>query len=492
MELDVKPKIKSGYSVTENGGSDQDIAINLYKTPPFGRLTLDECEDLFRQRLEALMLFDKNRDVPTNLLKGIKSHVFKSNCISLRLYDKQQHKWDHFSHMLMRMYCIYNSNLWQWFKQCEKRLLMSRLRDQAGATGCLSGSNLDSILRNFNFDFQRISNDELNDLYREDLIGWNNIDHNTNHDIFKVKFVDALHFIAKRSVSLKDGFAFLTRREIVSVVCDVFGKHLDNELKFARQHLNTELIETRQLLDSLNTVYSEYKKELEEEQMRAKRAQDGQQQNPYRIDTSQLDEISKQHYPPCMRYLHDSLLEDHHLKHNGRLYYGTFLRSGGVDMDSAIEFWRKEFTKSIPNDKFERDYKYNIRHLYGREGHKKALSCFSCDKIINDNAPGVTDKHGCPFKHFDDKHLKALLTKHGLKDLDIESMLMERKSRDNPSKTLCGQYFNHLKGTLPSEPIKNPIHYYYESRRHAYRLLRENEDCNDPPDEEELNWEPLD
>lgn len=489
MELDIKPISKARQSSNGSNDSDLGIAINLYKTPPFGNITLDECEDLFRQRLEALMLFEKSHDVPTNLLKEIKSHVYKTNCILLRVNDKQQRKMDHFSHMLMRMYCIYNSSLWPWFKICEKRLLMSRMRDQAR---CMSGASFEVILKSFNFDFQRVSGADLSELGRENLIGWNNIERaKDTNDIFKVRFVDALHFIAKRSVSLKDGFAFLTRHEIISVVCSVFEKHLDSELNFARQHLNTELVQTRRLVDSLHMVYLDYKAKFEEESLRAKRSSDSQQNHPFRIDTSQLDELSKQHYPPCMRYLHDSLLEDHHLKHNGRLYYGTFLRTGGVDMDSAIEFWRKEFTKKIPNEKFERDYKYNIRHLYGREGHKKALSCFSCDKIINDNPPGISDKHGCPFKHFDDKNLKTLLSKHGLKDVDIESLLVERKSKENPYKSACSKYFEFLKGCPPSETIKNPSHFYFESRRRAYTLLREESGTKELPDEE-IDWDPID
>lgn len=489
MELDIKPRTKFGDHSKNSENSEYDIAINLYKTPPFGNLTLDECEDLFRQRLEALMLFEKRFDVPPNLLRDIKSHVYKTNCILLRVKDKQQRKLDHFSHMLMRMYCIYNSSLWPWFKQCERRLMMSRLRDQARY---LSGSKLEVILRNFNFDFQRVCGAELSELQRENLIGWNHSDHPKDiNDIFRVKFVDALHFIAKRSVSLKDGYAFLTRHEIISVVCDVFDSHLDSELNFARQHLNTEIVQVQQLLDSLHMVYLDYKAKSEEDTLRAKKASGPQQNNPYRIDTSQLNEISKQHYPPCMRYLHDSLLEDHHLKHNGRMHYGTFLRSGGVDLDSAVEFWRKEFTKKIPNEKFERYYKYNIRHLYGQEGHKKALSCFSCDKIINDSPPGVSDKHGCPFKHFDDNHLKALLTKHGLQDVDIESILNERKSKENPYKSACGLYFNILKGAPPSETIKNPIHFYYESKRRAYMLEREESGCKELEDGE-LDWEPCD
>jgi len=452
-------------------------SINLYKTPPFGQLTLEECEDLFRQRLEALTIIEKSSDLSTlaSAFRDIKSHVYKSNCILLRANDAHQSRLDHYSHMLMRMYSIYNPNLWDWFKTCEKQLLYFRLRDQVSS---LSGSQLATILTGFNFEFQRVIGAELCELHKDNLLGWAKRDKEV--DIFKVKFTYALKFIAKRSVALKDGFAFLTRFDIISVICDVFEKHLENELIFARQHF--DITRAQQLLDSLTIVHLDFQDKIEEEKLRAKRLDNGEHQSPYVIDLNNVEELVKQHYPPCMRYMHEALMEDHHLKHQARLYYGAFLRSGGVDMDSAIEFWRKEFTKKIASDKFERDYKYNIRHLYGREGHKKALSCFSCDKIINDNPPGPSEKHGCPFRHFDDQHLRAMLVKHNLKDVDIESIFISRNSKEY--RSACSDYFKFTRGHPPVEMIKNPIHFYYESMRRARQPIETLEPKNEDNDDE--------
>lgn len=469
MEIDIKPKFVSEH-LQDGKNIEGGLCINLYKNPPYGQLTLEECEDLFRQRLEAYSIIekadtsDKNLPVLANSLREIKSYVYKTNCILLRANDKQQYRLDHFSHMLTRMYCVYQPSLWLWFKMCERKLFNYRLRDQALS---LSGNQLETILKSYNFDFERVVGSEFNELFRENLIGWSKQERG---DIFKVKFVNALKFIARRSVSLKNGFAYLTKFEIISVVCDVFEKHLESELYFARQHLNLELLQTQQLLESLSLVYHDFQERVAEERKTMKN-QDGENSFPYRIDIENLDELVRDHYPPCMRHIHEVLVQDHHLKHQARLHYGAFLRSGGVEMDAAIEFWRKEFTKKIPNDKFERDYKYNIRHLYGKEGHKKALSCFSCDKIINDNPPGPSEKHGCPFKHFDEAHLRTMLTKHKLKEVDIESIILHRN--DGEYKLACSHYFKFLKGDFPTEPIKNPIHFYFESKRLANRPQEE-------------------
>lgn len=460
MELDIKPKLDNIKQVHHVSATN----INLYNKVPFGQLTLEECEDLFRQRIEALSVLERTNDsddkvqIISNSLKEIKSHIYKSNCLTIRAHDANQQRLDQFSHMLARLYCIYNPNLWDWFKNCEKRFLRYRLRHDYNPTS----DQLETILTSFQFDFKRVRSEELSELKKKNIIGWNWKERN-HEEVFKVSFTKALRFIARRAVALQDGYAFLTRNEIISIVCDVFDEHLDNELKFARQHLNFNNVQVQYLIEALDIVYYDYKDKIDEDKRRNRTNKDVENQNPYRIDVNDIEHAVKNHFPPCIRYLHESLVQDHHLRHNGRLIYGTFLRSGGVDMDQAIEFWRREFTKKIPNDKFERDYKYNIRHLYGREGHKKALSCFSCDKIINDNPPGPSDKHGCPFKHFDETNVKGMLSKHGLKEVDIESIMTHVTSKD--PKLACCNYFKFSKGEYPTEPIKNPIHFYYESKR---------------------------
>lgn len=41
----------------------------------------------------------------------------------------------------------------------------------------------------------------------------------------------------------------------------------------------------------------------------------------------------------------------------------------GLSIDEAIAFWRKSFSNII-DDKFNKEYKYNIRHSYGLEGKR--------------------------------------------------------------------------------------------------------------------------
>jgi DNA primase large subunit len=70
-----------------------------------------------------------------------------------------------------------------------------------------------------------------------------------------------------------------------------------------------------------------------------------------------------------MRNLQDSLKADKHLKHGGRLQYGLFLKAIGLSVEEALVFWRTGFS-NITDDKFQKEYAYNVRYNYGLEGKR--------------------------------------------------------------------------------------------------------------------------
>ena len=105
------------------------------------------------------------------------------------------------------------------------------------------------------------------------------------------------------------------------------------------------------------------------------------------VTAEMVDDVARKHFPPCMRNLYDRLKRDHHLKHFGRLQLGLFLKVShcippavdpahgdlqgiGLPLDEAIVFWRKMYGATMSDDKFNKEYKYNIRHSYGQEGKR--------------------------------------------------------------------------------------------------------------------------
>jgi len=71
-------------------------------------------------------------------------------------------------------------------------------------------------------------------------------------------------------------------------------------------------------------------------------------------------------------------------------------------------FWRRSFSM-MTDDKFNKEYKYNIRHGYGLEGSRKNYAPRSCVSIISGKTPGPGESHGCPFRHYSEQNLSAAL-----------------------------------------------------------------------------------
>lgn len=96
-----------------------------------------------------------------------------------------------------------------------------------------------------------------------------------------------------------------------------------------------------------------------------------------KITAEMVDALVKKHAPMCMRNLHESLQDKGHLRHYGRLQYNLFLKDLGLPVEEALLFWRRSF-RAMSDDKFNREYKYNIRYGYGLEGRRVNLPAKKC------------------------------------------------------------------------------------------------------------------
>ncbi len=130
-----------------------------------------------------------------------------------------------------------------------------------------------------------------------------------------------------------------------------------------------------------------------------------------RITWDMINGLVKRHAPMCMRNLQETLNEKHHLKHYARLQYNLFLKELGLPIEEALIFWRRSFSL-ITDDKFQKEYKYNVQHNYGLVGARKNYPAHSCAKILTQNQPGTQDIHGCPFRHMSPAKLGEALWKY--------------------------------------------------------------------------------
>jgi DNA primase large subunit len=53
------------------------------------------------------------------------------------------------------------------------------------------------------------------------------------------------------------------------------------------------------------------------------------------ITADMIDDLAKQHFPLCMKNMHQSLRKEHHLKHFERLNYGLFLKVSGGSFNTS-------------------------------------------------------------------------------------------------------------------------------------------------------------
>lgn len=139
-------------------------------------------------------------------------------------------------------------------------------------------------------------------------------------------------------------------------------------------------------------------------------------------------------------------------------------------------FWRAAFA-SISDDKFKKDYQYNIRHSYGLEGGRRnykpmRLSVFlfvinrpSCQQILTGPQPGPGDAHGCPFRHFSIDSLIATIED----DLQIRDARILREIKDAVTAkhfhVACTKVFEATHPTNGSlaESINHPNNYFETS-----------------------------
>ena len=107
------------------------------------------------------------------------------------------------------------------------------------------------------------------------------------------------------------------------------------------------------------------------------------------VSADDVEGLASSSFPLCMANLQSGLKDKGHLRHGGRMQYGLFLKGVGLSLEDALVFWQAQFTKSMTADAFLKQYAYNIRHNYGKEGKRVDYTPYSCSKIISGPPPGA-------------------------------------------------------------------------------------------------------
>lgn len=180
-----------------------------------------------------------------------------------------------------------------------------------------------------------------------------------------------------------------------------------------------------------------------------------------KVGAEDIDGYANSAFPLCMQNMHSALMANSHLYHEGRQQYGLFLRALGLELDQALLFWGRGFSKSVTPDQFEKKYAYNIRHNYGAVGTKRTgYSPASCTRIINGPAVAEGQVHGCPYKAGPES-VRAGLARMRLTEKAIDDIMSSVKDKDY--QIACHKQFDYRFPGSNSNSVGNHPNAYAEA-----------------------------
>ncbi|CAG09433.1 unnamed protein product, partial [Tetraodon nigroviridis] len=438
-------------------------AVQFYAQPPLENISLNEFETFAVERLKLLKTVEtlgvsyvklseqyqkKLETESKNLNFPYRSETDDKKIPSGGLSESEKRRKDHISHFILRLAYCQTEDLRRWFIQQEVDLFRYRFSELH------SKQKLEFLHRN-NLQYDAISAEEKSSLQRELIESSYGLSGITveQQDFYRVPFQDALDLVRARKVYLKAGYAYIPHQDIVTIVLNDFRTRLSKALALTARSLPAVHSDERlqPLLTHLSHAYV---------------GQDySVQKNVGRISLEQVDSLSGKSFPLCMRQLHQSLRENHHLRHGGRMQYGLFLKGIGLSLEQALQFWRSEFIRGkVDADKFDKAYAYGIRHMFGKEGKRADYTPYSCMKVILSNAPGQGDHHGCPFRHSDPELLKQKLQVYKVPPSGIGQILELVKGMHY--QLACQKYFELTHNVEDvSFSLSHPNQYFIESQK---------------------------
>ena len=277
------------------------------------------------------------------------------------------------------------------------------------------------------------------------------------HEMFyKVPFESVPDLVGTRRVYLRQGFAYVSKDQVGSLVVQPFRAEMSKGMVKLARDWNSFM--AREEADRLGPLVES----LSQRYLGPDYSQPGKGGSLGDITARDIPKLAQESFPLCMVTMTKALHDEHHLKHTGRMQLGLFLKGIGLPLEEAIRFWRTEMSQYAPGDKFDKEYLYNIRHNYGKEGKRQDYTPHSCSSIIG-TTPGVGQIHGCPYKLFGEEQLRASLTRLAVTPGKIEEAV--GKAKAGHYQLACASVWEGKMGCACDTGINHPNQYYEESRK---------------------------
>ena len=443
---------------------DQQYRVSMYALPPTGEVSLEEFESSGIDRLRVLRGLEaarargrKGEDLATHLQSLCDKHLKAG---SGRVESARR---DQISHHVLRLAFCRSEEQRRWLLDQETALFRHRFSREPAAEQV-------KFMAEAGLPYAPIDNKEFSEL--QPLLGQvlqsqpggaeaaarvlsgGKAGTGVNTGFFKVPFEEVPELVGRRRVLVRAGNAYVPKEDLASLVCGHFRSRLSRELVVAARHWASKVapLEVDRLAPIVEGLAT---KSLSDDYTQKHTSGDG-------VSLGDIDALSERFFPLCMRTLYKALMSDHHLRHGGRLQLGLFLKGIGLSLEDALVFWKKEFSKKVGPENFEKQYAYSIKHNYGREGQRKDYTPYSCAKVIS-ATPGTGEYHGCPFKTFGADGLRAALQGEMKLAKPVVDAVIDKAS-GNHFQLACGMVFEGAFGCACDEGIQHPNQYFDAGR----------------------------
>jgi len=390
--------------------------VPLYNTPPAGIALYEDLEHLLITRdtllnsIESLSLNQTDNKINTikRILEGYEETIGWKTAMEN----------DKVSHFILSLGFCKTEQERIWLSNLESKLFITRISKYE--------VDQEEVLKLLNIPLERQENLSENILekikFREYKMNRESQINLQNSLIFRIPFEYALNHIPTMNYFLHKGYIYITKSEITQLIETAFKESMLKKLVQINRHYERVMSDSR-----IYHLIRNFKSKREVETL-SKSFSNVKIEN---ISFKDIDSLAEKSFPLCMLLNHKHLTANSHLAHNGRLQYGMFLKGMGLSLEESLNFWKGKFSKKCPEDKFEKEYSYNIRHNYGKEGRRNDYVPWSCYKIQNLPPPSVNESHGCPFKNFSEEKLKNLLANElKLKELDVLKVLEKKRNNE--------------------------------------------------------------
>lgn len=434
-------KASSIYQSLPQGKSIYLSRLSFYDIPPLDEITLEEFESWAIDRLKILIeiescvarsksIKDIEVIIKPLLLKYLPLSSDTGNNSATIL---QERKKDHYSHYILRLVFCRSEDLRKKFIKNETILFKIRY-------GSLQPKEQQEFIHSYNdkLPWQYISNEEklllFDELFaatsatiRNVIMIENSMENNFSisseqlkqhiklkENFIKLPFEKVPNLVASRQVLLKGGYAYIPSTLQLSLLSIEFQDLLSKSLLRTFQSI-PRLEEDDRLLPLLTNLSHNFSSIQYDS---AAFGNDPSLISDINANSIMTPAITK-HYPMCASHLQRNLNANSHLKYTGRQQLSLFLKGIGLNVDEALKFWSYQFTKgssSMNLEKFNKEYKYNIRHTYGLEGARTNYKPWDCSTILLKPKPGKGEYHGCPYRDYSLDVLVSNLNDMGIND----------------------------------------------------------------------------